>query len=54
MKIRVSRTSFYRNLIFVMAKGNMNIGGHHASGSSRMLNNSEVKNTSCKQRLNVF
>ena len=31
-----------------MSKGNMSFGGHHASGSSRMFNNSEVKKTSRK------
>jgi len=34
------------NNIFVMSKGDMSIGGYHASGNSRMIINNGVKDTS--------
>ena len=48
--MQLNTTKFDRNMVntFVISKGNMSFGGYHASGSSTMYNNNEVKAISRK------
>ena len=43
MLTRLTNIKLNRNVIFVMSKGNMHIGGTHASDNSKMFNKKEEK-----------